>query len=278
MTGNSGSPLLAADLSVAYGNRGAVLDGFRLEVGQGEIFALAGESGCGKSTFALSLLRLLPAGATVRGKLLFDGQDLLDLPERHMRRLRGNRISFVPQSPLASLNPRLRIGAQLREAWEIHRRDREWKEPVREALAGVSLPSDDGFLRRYPAELSVGMAQRVLIAMAILHRPALIIADEATSSLDVITQAEILRLFASLNRRYSCSILYITHDLASAAALCSRMAILYQGRIVETGPVGRIFDAPQHPYTERLVAAVPRRPGQATFCPEARAAAGQVVG
>jgi ABC-type dipeptide/oligopeptide/nickel transport system ATPase component len=260
LAGNSGGPLLAADISVEYRKRGAVLAGAGLEVEQGELFALAGESGSGKSTFALSILGLLPPGATVRGTLLFEGQDLLAMPDSRMRRLRGNRISFVPQSPLSSLNPRLRIGAQLREAWEIHQPGRAWKEPVQEALANVSLPCDDGFLRHYAAELSVGMAQRVLIAMAILHRPALILADEATSGLDVITQAEILGLFGSLNRRYGCSILYITHDLASAAALCSRMGILYQGRIVETGPVQQIFEEPQHAYTRRLIAAVPRRP------------------
>jgi ABC-type dipeptide/oligopeptide/nickel transport system ATPase component len=179
------------------------------------------------------------------------------------------------QNPVSSLNPALRIGTQLTEAWEAHnhaaRGPRE--SCIVEALHAVSLDVDKPFLRRYTGELSVGQAQRVLIAMAILHRPALLIADEATSALDVLTQAEILRLFARLNRELSMAILYISHDLLSIASLCGRMAILEQGKIVEFGAVERIFQDPAHPYTRRLIEAIPALP-EASLRPAAFEARG----
>ncbi len=176
--------------------------------------------------------------------------------------LRGREMSIVLQSPLSSLNPALRIGTQLSEAWRAHADGtrEECAAAIAAALANVSLPNDSDFLRRRPSQLSVGQAQRVIIAMAVLHRPSLLIADEATSALDTITQSEILRLFAQLNRELGMGILYISHDLLSVAVLCHRIAILNAGEIVECGPPSQIFGAPQHPYTQKLVAALPRVP------------------
>jgi ABC-type dipeptide/oligopeptide/nickel transport system ATPase component len=197
-----------------------------------------------------------------RGNLSFKGQDLFAKTETEMRSLRGREMSIVLQSPLSSLNPVLRIGSQLSEVWRAHSSGsrRECAAAISTALANVSLPNDGDFLRRRPSQLSVGQAQRVIIAMAILHRPSLLIADEPTSALDIITQSEILRLFAQLNRELGMGILYISHDLLSVAALCHRIAILNDGEIVECGPPSQIFGAPQHPYTQKLVAALPRVP------------------
>ncbi|MCW5983404.1 MAG: ABC transporter ATP-binding protein [Bryobacteraceae bacterium] len=259
MTAESGE-LLRARVSVDYEGRGAVLRDLDLRVAPGEIVGLAGQSGSGKSTLALALMGLLdPRRAAVRGAIHFRGRDLLTLPEREFRSLRGKEIAFVLQSALASLNPAMRIGAQLREAWEVHRgRGGDWKAEAGAALEAVSLPRDDAFFRRFPKDLSVGMAQRVLIAMAVLHRPALLIADEPTSALDVITQAEILKLFRGLNAAYGTAVLFITHDLPSAASLCHRIAVLHEGRIVETAAAPEIFERPRHPYTKRLIEALPR--------------------
>jgi ABC-type dipeptide/oligopeptide/nickel transport system ATPase component len=181
-----------------------------------------------------------------------------------MRKIRGRSLGLVLQSPLTSLNPALKIRTQLKEAWRVHAEGNkaDWQAVVRSALTSVSLPADDEFLKRYPSQLSVGQAQRVLIAMAVLHRPALLIADEATSALDVITQSEILALFARLNRESGMSILYISHDLPSVAEICHRIAILHQGEIVECAPTERIFANPEHPYTQRLIAALPTIPEQ----------------
>ena len=186
--------------------------------------------------------------------------------ERELRNLRGRALSLVLQSPLASLNPALRIRTQLREAWRAHRENTATKadcdHAIQQALTSVSLPADADFLRKRASQLSVGQAQRVLIAMAVLHRPALLIADEATSALDVITQSEILELFASLNRETGMSILYISHDLPSVAGICQRIAILNEGEIVESGPTAQIFAAPVHSYTRRLMAALPLLPSR----------------
>ena len=257
------APLLSLRLSVDYRNKAEVLHDVSMELRQGEVLGLVGQSGSGKSTLSLAILRLLHLkGGVTRGKLSFKGQDLLAKTETEMRSLRGREMSIVLQSPLSSLNPVLRIGSQLSEAWRAHSsgsRD-ACAAAVGMALANVSLPNDSDFLCRKSSQLSVGQAQRVIIAMAILHRPSLLIADEPTSALDTITQSEILRLFAQLNRELGMGILYISHDLLSVAVLCHRIAILNAGEIVECGPPSQIFGAPQHPYTQKLVAALPRVP------------------
>ena len=257
------APLLSLRLSVDYRNKTRVLRDVLMELWQGEILGLVGQSGSGKSTLSLAILRLLHLkGGTARGSLLFKGEDLIAKTETEMRSLRGREMSIVLQSPLSSLNPVLRIGSQLSEAWRAHADGtrEECAATVSAALASVSLPNDSDFLRRRPSQLSVGQAQRVIIAMAILHRPSLLIADEATSALDTITQSEILGLFAKLNHELGMGILYISHDLLSVAALCHRIAILNDGELVEIGPPSQIFGAPRHPYTKRLVAALPRGP------------------
>ena len=253
-------PLLSARISVDYRNKPGVLRDVCLEIHHGEIVGLVGESGSGKSTFALALLQLLQLkGATVQGEVIFQGENLLQKTESQLRAMRGRQMSVVLQSPLTSLNPALRIGTQLREAWRAHATgtNGECAAAVRAALRDVSLPDDDEFLRRRPSQLSVGQGQRVIIAMAILHRPALLISDEATSALDTITQAEILRLFGQLNRDLDMAILYISHDLLSVASLCHRIAIMRDGEIVECGAPETIFGSPRHPYTQRLIAALP---------------------
>jgi ABC-type dipeptide/oligopeptide/nickel transport system ATPase component len=257
------APLLSLQLSVDYRNKPGVLRDVSIQIRQGEVLGLVGQSGSGKSTLSLAILRLLHLkGGTARGNLSFKGQDLLAKTEAEMRSMRGSEISIVLQSPLSSLNPVLRIGSQLSEAWRAHTSGtrEDCQTAIKTALSSVSLPNDDDFLRRRPSQLSVGQAQRVIIAMAILHRPSLLIADEATSALDTITQSEILGLFAQLNRELRMGILYISHDLLSVAALCHRIAILNAGEIVECGPPSQIFGSPHHPYTRRLVAALPQGP------------------
>ena len=253
-------PLLSTRLSVDYRGRRGVLREVVLEIRSGEVLGLVGQSGSGKSTLALAIIRLLDLKrGTASGSVCFQGRDLMRLRERDMRRVRGREIGLVLQSPLSSLNPAMRVGRQLAEAWHAHASGTadQCRQAIREAMRSVSLPDDDDFLRRFPSQLSVGQAQRVLIAIGIIHRPALLIADEPTSALDVITQAEILALFRQLNRERGVSILYISHDLISVASVCDRVAILHQGEIVECAPTGDIFRRPAHPYTKELVAAQP---------------------
>jgi ABC-type glutathione transport system ATPase component len=253
--------LLAANLTVRYAGKQPVLRGVQLEIRSGEVLGLVGQSGSGKSTLAMAILGLLEKKrAQAEGTIKFQDSDLLQLPERELLALRGRAVALVLQSPLSSLNPALKINTQLKEAWRAHASGTrtECAIAIRRSLQGVSLPADDEFLRKYPSQMSVGQAQRVLIAMAVMHRPALLIADEATSALDVITQSEILALFRELNRSTGMAILYISHDLASVAGICDRIAILHEGEIVECGSTGQIFAHPQHEYTQRLMAALPR--------------------
>jgi ABC-type glutathione transport system ATPase component len=254
-------PLLSARLSVGYGNKPPVLRDVEISIQPGEVLGLVGQSGSGKSTLAMAILGLLDKKRSrSEGIIKFQDADLLRLSERELRRLRGRAISLVLQSPLASLNPALKIRTQLKEAWRAHASGptADCANAIRTCLESVSLPCDDEFQRKYPSQMSVGQAQRVLIAMAILHRPALLIADEATSALDVITQAEILALFRELNRSTGMAILYISHDLASVAGICDRIAILDHGAIVECGTTAQIFSHPKHEYTRQLMAALPR--------------------
>ncbi len=257
------APLLSLRLSVDYPGKLGVLRDIVLRMESGEILGLVGQSGSGKSTLALAVLRLLKLkGGVASGSVQFQGADLMKLPEREMRDLRGRQIGLVLQSPHSSLNPALKIATQLSEAWRAHAKGtgEECRRSVLAALESASLPNGESFLRCRPGQLSVGQAQRVLIAMAILHKPALLIADEPTSALDVITQAEILQLFARLNRELGMGILYISHDLLSVASLCDRIAILHRGEIVECGESIQIFQSPTHPYTRQLTEALPANP------------------
>lgn len=254
-------PLLSIRVSASYPGRPQVLHDVSLEVRSGEILGLVGQSGCGKSTLALAILRLLSwKRGKVEGSIRLHGRELLARRESEMRAIRGRQIALVLQSPVSALNPVLRIGQQLTEAWRTHcgsfQRE-ECQRAILRSLAEVSLPANPDLLRRYPTELSVGQAQRVLIAMAILHRPSLLIADEPTSALDIVTQSEVLSLFSELSRKLDMGILLISHDLLSVAAISHRIAVMDQGRIVECRPAAELFRWPEHPFTRRLIAALP---------------------
>ena len=256
----SEQPLLRIDLSVDFPNKPHALRRVSFEIRRGEVLGLVGESGSGKSTIALAILKLLACkGAKATGRVMFRDRDLMAASEREMRDLRGREIALVLQSPLASLNPALRIGTQLEESWHAHAKGTKTDSvaAIERVLARVSLPQDREFRDRYPSQISVGQAQRVLIAMAIMHSPALLIADEPTSALDVITQAETVRLFAELNRTMGSALLYISHDLMSVASVCHRIAILHEGEIVECGGRDDVLARPVHPYTQQLLACVP---------------------
>ncbi len=250
--------LLDAEVDAGYGGKPGALRGVPLRIGRGEIVALIGQSGSGKSTLGLVVTGLLRfRGGQASGRVMFEGEDLLAASERRMREIRGKRIGLVFQSAATALNPSLTIEAHLKEAWRAHR---PGSPDYGALLAEVRLPGDAAFLRRYPRQLSLGQAQRVLIALGVVHRPALLVADEPTSALDVITQAEILDLFARLNRSLGMSILLITHDLLSVANLAHRAVILNGGRVVEEGPVSEVFAGPREEYTKQLIGALPRYP------------------
>lgn len=254
------TPLLDLRLTVDYRNKPGVLRDVALEIAAGEVLGLIGESGSGKSTLALSIMRLLEGKPA--GHISFNGRDLLRLKNSEMRGIRGREISMVLQSPIASLNPALRIGTQMAEAWRAHERSKSggWRARAIESFEMVALPGGAELLDRYPRQLSVGQAQRVLIAMAILHRPKLLIADEPTSALDAITSAEVLALFKRLSREMNMAILFISHDLLSVASLCDRLAILKRGEIVECGATAGLFHQPVHEYTRALLRALPQHP------------------
>ena len=260
---SSSDILLEVDLCVDYPNKPLALRNIIFSMRAGEVLGLVGESGSGKSTIALALLRLLGwKGGRARGRIAFAGRDLLAASEKEMERVRGQEVGLVLQSPTASLNPAMRIERQLEEAWRAHAKGTrdQLAVAVKTALLRVGLPYDSEFRRRYPSQISVGQAQRVLIAMAVMHSPALLIADEPTSALDAVTQVETLKMLTALNRSMGTAILYISHDLQSVASICQRIAILHDGEIVESGRTEALLLHPRHPYTQRLLACAPWLP------------------
>jgi peptide/nickel transport system ATP-binding protein len=258
----SGKLLEVSGLSVAFrGARGNVqaLDDVSFTVGAGETVALVGESGSGKTVAALSLMRLLPAhAATIQaGSIRFAGDEVLAMDEAALRAFRGARAAMIFQEPMTSLNPVLTIGDQVAEPLLLHRglTRRAALAEARELLRRVRLPDPDALLRAYPHQLSGGMRQRAMIAQAIACRPALLIADEPTTALDVTVQAQVLALLAELQRELGMALLLITHDLAVVAQVAARTVVLYAGRVAEQGPTQLLLDAPAHPYTRGLLAA-----------------------
>lgn len=252
---------LHVDIGAPGGRAFSALQGVSLQIRAGEIVGVVGESGSGKSLLAKSVMRLLPAAARVtRGRIRLGAQDLLALDADAMRRLRGGELSMVFQDPMTSLNPVLRVGAQLSEAVELHQpvtRQTAWAK-AHELLSRVGIASSQERARQYPHEFSGGMRQRAMIAMGIANAPRLLIADEPTTALDVTVQLQILRLLKALNTESETAVLFITHNMGVVASLCDRVAVMYSGRIVEEGPVDAIFSAPKHPYTWALLNAVPR--------------------
>jgi peptide/nickel transport system ATP-binding protein/oligopeptide transport system ATP-binding protein len=232
------------------------------EIEEGEVFGLVGETGCGKSVTALSILRLIPhpPGKIVGGEIQFRGRNLLALPEDEMRSIRGKEISMIFQEPMTSLNPVFRIGDQMMEVIMLHQgldRTRAFEKAV-EMLERVHIPDGGRVVKQYPHQLSGGMRQRVMIAMELSCHPFLLIADEPTTALDVTIQAQILRLVKEMKKELHTSILLITHDLGIIAEMCDRVAVMYAGSIVEQASVEEIFEDPKHPYTQGLWGAIPR--------------------
>ena len=254
------SPLLAVDaLSVAFHGRPAV-DSISFHINEGETLGLVGESGSGKSATSLAVLRLLPATATVSGSIGFVGKELLALPEPAMRRHRGRDIAMIFQEPMTALNPVMPIGAQIAEAVQAHHPElsrREVRTRVLQAMHEVALPAPERRIDDYPHQFSGGQRQRILIAMAIVNRPRLLIADEPTTALDVTVQAQILALLNRLRTSHNLSMLFISHDLAVVSQVADRVAVMQHGHIVEQAPTAQLFCAPQHEYTRRLLSSVP---------------------
>jgi len=237
------------------------VDGVSFDVGAGETVGIVGESGCGKSVTALSILRLIqPPGRIESGSVMeFEGRNLVTLDDEEMRKVRGNRISMIFQEPMSALNPVFTVGDQVAEVARIHSglsRKKAWDRAV-ETLGLTGIPAPEERARQYPHQLSGGMRQRVLIAMALIMKPALVIADEPTTALDVTIQAQILDLLMHLQKEFGTSILMITHDLGVIAETTSRVIVMYAGEIVEQAPVNELFEHPHHPYTEGLIHSMP---------------------
>ena len=237
------------------------VDGVDIEVSKGETLGIVGESGCGKSVTALSILRLLPEppACIEAGEILFAGKDLLRLPPDELRELRGSRVAMIFQEPMTALNPVLTAGVQIEEVLEVHTdMDRAARRArVIELLKLVGMPSPESRLRDYPHQLSGGMRQRVMIAMALACDPDVLIADEPTTALDVTIQAQILELLDTLKQRFQMAVLLITHDLGVVAEWAQKIAVFYAGRVVENGSVEEIFRSPRHPYTQGLLLSMP---------------------
>jgi len=260
-------PLLSLEnLSVAFPSRSGkgelvrVVDGVSLTLARGETLGVVGESGSGKSMTALSLLRLVPEpGRIVEGRITLDGQNLLALPEKAMRNVRGGRIAMIFQDPMTSLNPVFTVGEQIAEAVRVHRglKGKAAKNEAIEALRRVQIALPERRIRQYPHELSGGMRQRVMIAMALACEPDVLLADEPTTALDVTVQAQILALIARLGRETGMAVLLITHDLGVVAETCDRVVVLYAGQVMETADARTLFALPAHPYTQGLLASLP---------------------
>ena len=231
-------------------------------IDKGEILGLVGESGCGKSVTSLSIMRLLNfnSGKVTKGEVIFEGQDLQQLPEKEMRTIRGGKMSMIFQEPMSSLNPAMRIDKQMIEGIRLHTdlTKEQARERAAKILQQVGIPDPERVLKNYPHQLSGGMSQRVMIAMAMSCNPELLIADEPTTALDVTIQAQILDLMKKIQQEEGMSILLITHDLGVVAEMCSRVIVMYAGEIVEEAPVDTLFNHPSHPYTVGLIASVPK--------------------
>ena len=257
--------LSVKDLVTSFGTdsgRLRAVAGVSFDVPEATNVGLVGESGCGKSVTALSILRLLPVppAEIERGEIELEGKNLLALPEREMRRIRGNDISMIFQEPMTSLNPVYTVGSQIVEAIRLHQdksRGEAWERTV-EMLRLVGIPSPDVNARAYPHQLSGGMRQRVMIAMALACQPRLLIADEPTTALDVTIQAQILELLRKLQREMKMSVLLITHDLGVVAEFCEHVVVMYAGQVVESAKAAQMFARPRHPYTRGLLASIPR--------------------
>jgi len=254
-------PLLNVQhLSVAFeGTRSTVtaVDDVSFQIAPGETLGLVGESGSGKSVTAFAILRLLqPPGRVTAGRVMFEGRDLLALPEHDMRRIRGARISLIFQEPMTALDPVMRVGDQIAEALTVHGRTGARQRAV-ELLSAVHIPDAERRIRDYPHQLSGGMRQRAMIAIALACHPALVIADEPTTALDVTIQAQVLDLLRELRTQFNLALLLITHDFGVIAEIADRVAVMYRGTLVEQGPVRQILRAPAHDYTRSLLAAVP---------------------
>jgi oligopeptide/dipeptide ABC transporter ATP-binding protein len=237
------------------------VDGVSFEVAEGETLGIVGESGSGKSVTALSLLRLVPEpGRVVEGRVMFRGQNVLEMGAEELRDFRGGDVAMIFQDPMSSMNPVLRVGFQIEEAMDAHHRfdHKQAKERVAPMLETVRIPAARQRAHDYPHQFSGGMRQRAMIAMGLSNEPSLIVADEPTTALDVTVQASIIELLRDLNRERGMAVILITHNLAVVASLCTRVIVMYAGRIVESGPTRQIFRSPQHPYTWSLLRSLPR--------------------
>jgi oligopeptide/dipeptide ABC transporter ATP-binding protein len=252
------------DLQTHFPTRAGMVravDGVSFYLDRGELLGLVGESGCGKSITALSVMRLIaPPGKTVAGEINFDGQNLLALSDTEMRAIRGNDIAMIFQDPMTSLNPVFTVGEQIAEALRLHRKlsRKDARQAAIDAMKEVAIPDPERRANDYPHQLSGGMRQRVMIAMALACDPKLLIADEPTTALDVTIQAQILELLNELRKTRELGVLLITHDLGVVAEVADRVAVMYTGKVVEESPVDELFARPKHPYTEGLLRSVPK--------------------
>ena len=246
-----------------FTSRGVVraVDGVSLHIDAGETLGVVGESGCGKTITALSILRLVPdPGKIISGRILFRGKDVAKMDDEEVKDFRGNDVSMIFQDPMTSMNPVTKIGFQIEEAMTAHKRfsAQQAKTRVVELLKRVRVPAPERRVNDYPHQFSGGMRQRAMIAMGLANEPALLIADEPTTALDVTVQAQIIELMKNLNQELGTAMMLITHNMALVASLCQRVVVMYAGRVVEEGPVEQIFKSPQHPYTWSLLRSVPR--------------------